>query len=353
MQEYRNAANKLSRIVYSKLSKTLVPITIITFLAGIVLDKPTHVLYLLFSSIIVTTLISSIRKTSSNWRILKLLLSSNLYYLVVVLWISGVNSHNNGGAMVLLAGMTTIIFFPTHLVRINILNFTVLSTLAFLQNWLWSGYGVQHGQVFVDFYLSYAILLLSANSLLFILLSSHVDNKRGITQALTEAHTLATQDPLTGLLNRRGIEDLIPSLLTKDGSPSCHSILMIDVDHFKHVNDTFGHPAGDQVLIRMAKVIKETVREEAIARFGGEEFAIILRDLSSQQAENVAERIRSNVEKEDLTDIDPSLQRVTVSIGISELLGQEGLSSAICNADRALYEAKRFGRNRVVNENML
>ena len=122
------------------------------------------------------------------------------------------------------------------------------------------------------------------------------------------------------------------------------SFMMLDVDHFKSYNDEYGHPAGDVALKIVGHVIRETLRgADVAARFGGEEFAILLPQTTAEEAAAIAERIRHNVEHADFPH-----RRVTLSIGVAscsaELCSSADLVSA---ADKALYEAKRQGRNRV------
>ncbi|MES2740112.1 MAG: sensor domain-containing diguanylate cyclase [Pseudomonadota bacterium] len=154
-------------------------------------------------------------------------------------------------------------------------------------------------------------------------------------------------DYLTGLWNRRAFDRRLGgewNLHRISGKPL--SLLAIDLDHFKRINDTFGHPVGDEVLARTAKVIRSSVRENDLAaRFGGEEFTVILPGTTAQQATVVAEKIRAAIETARWTHAP-----VTASIGLATLTPVQGGSapSLMQHADRALYEAKHAGRNRVV-----
>jgi diguanylate cyclase (GGDEF)-like protein len=124
---------------------------------------------------------------------------------------------------------------------------------------------------------------------------------------------------------------------------------MIDVDHFKKYNDTYGHPAGDDVLVKIASILKESVRSvDYAARYGGEEFLLILTETPLDGALEVAERIRTSV-TEDTFGSDNEKVEITVSIGVAEFPENGDRSeSIIASADAALYKAKRRGRNRVV-----
>ena len=128
------------------------------------------------------------------------------------------------------------------------------------------------------------------------------------------------------------------------------SILMVDIDHFKRYNDTFGHLAGDRALAGMASIFKESVRRvDYVARYGGEEFVIVLPETGFEDAMSVAERICTRVAKTSFSDLERNAT-LTVSIGVSGFpeFGDTP-ESIIASADKALYQAKRHGRNRVVS----
>jgi len=160
----------------------------------------------------------------------------------------------------------------------------------------------------------------------------------------------ATRDPLTRAMNRRGFAESLTkefAFALRHGRPL--SVVSFDVDHFKRVNDTHGHSAGDYVLKHLAEVVVSSIRvEDVFARVGGEEFAILLRDTPMDRAVDCAERLRATIEK---TTFQAAAEHipVTTSTGISTLeKGVHASSEALLDAaDKALYEAKRTGRNRV------
>ncbi|MGG1249635.1 sensor domain-containing diguanylate cyclase [Brevibacillus agri] len=156
----------------------------------------------------------------------------------------------------------------------------------------------------------------------------------------------ATTDVLTGLANRRSVEEILQTW-TKEKKN--FSILLLDIDHFKHVNDTFGHPVGDEVLKQFAEIMKSCVRKSDICgRFGGEEFIALLRSASSTEALSVAEKIRTQME----SSTNPTGQPITVSVGIvSSPLHGDSATQLNELADQALYQAKESGRNKVVIAN--
>ena len=177
------------------------------------------------------------------------------------------------------------------------------------------------------------------------------DSQSHLKQANERLALLASIDGLTGVNNRRTIvESLEKAVSTSDRSGRPASILMIDIDHFKELNDTHGHIAGDSMLKWVASQLKSALRlGDEVGRFGGEEFLAVLPETVPDAALLVAERIRSRIADSNSDGIS-----TTVSIGVSTL-GQkhESTEQLIEDADRALYEAKRRGRNRVVHSRNL
>ena len=156
-------------------------------------------------------------------------------------------------------------------------------------------------------------------------------------------------DPLTGLFNRRGFEERATRLISSGASArSFISLIACDIDDFKSVNDAYGHPGGDSVLEAFAKILRDTVRgADLVARVGGEEFVVMLQGTDVAGARVCAERIRLNLEKARF-DAVPSTRSVTASFGIAEHVDGETVWDLVARADRALYAAKRAGRNRSV-----
>jgi diguanylate cyclase (GGDEF)-like protein/PAS domain S-box-containing protein len=167
-----------------------------------------------------------------------------------------------------------------------------------------------------------------------------------LESAYNRLRTLAEKDPLTGVANRRFLDTAIREqlhVLGCTGIPFC--VLMIDVDHFKQINDTHGHGAGDQVLIRFARLLDTICRGSDVAgRFGGEEFLVILPGVHLKSAVPVAERIRRAAPEATPREI-PAL--LTVSIGVAEAALGDTAETLLGRADAALYRAKHRGRNRV------
>jgi diguanylate cyclase (GGDEF)-like protein len=155
-------------------------------------------------------------------------------------------------------------------------------------------------------------------------------------------------DPLTGILNRRGLEAEAERMLFRAGRDgSSTALLLLDLDHFKAVNDSFGHPAGDLVLQAVAQAVTEELRGgDVMGRLGGEEFAIVLAGNRTDQAAVLAERVRRAVAGLAIPH-EEVLIELTVSIGVAAHRGVTTLLKLIAHADAALYRAKAAGRNRV------
>lgn len=161
-----------------------------------------------------------------------------------------------------------------------------------------------------------------------------------------ELFTQASTDPLTGLFNRRQFELMANtqvSLAKRHKTSYC--IIMLDIDHFKKVNDTYGHDSGDEVLKYIALILKTSLREsDILARYGGEEFILFLPHTSPTEGWHVAERLRTSVEQSSIFSNDKTLN-VTISLGLSNSF-EANLSLIIKEADTALYESKTTGRNK-------
>jgi diguanylate cyclase (GGDEF)-like protein len=158
---------------------------------------------------------------------------------------------------------------------------------------------------------------------------------------------LVTVDSLTGLRNRRWLDDAFARQLsraTRANQPL--SLLMIDIDRFKQVNDTYGHHAGDAVLRRVAHTLATGLRpQDSLARYGGEEFTVVLPGLGRQQAFQVAERLRLAIQASDGDSKRENVTQITVSIGVATATPHESLATLLQRADEALYRAKESGRN--------
>lgn len=157
-------------------------------------------------------------------------------------------------------------------------------------------------------------------------------------------------DPLTRLLNRRGLEKAVDNQLTSvTGGLAEAALLMVDIDHFKHINDTHGHVLGDRVLQAVAQVLKSSIGPNGIAcRYGGEEFAILLPATSVDQAQATANEFRLKISEGRIRRVDgQTVGGISVSVGVAMFACGQSVDSWISRADEALYASKRSGRNRV------
>jgi diguanylate cyclase len=176
-----------------------------------------------------------------------------------------------------------------------------------------------------------------------------LNKQRQLAIAHHELMVVAATDPLTSLLNRRAFTALVDRYLDRMESQSTNgALLIIDIDHFKLINDTFGHDAGDNALIRIAETIRASVREfDVVGRLGGEEFSVLLTGVDEQRAVHVAENIRKRVATTELMLCGQACH-VSVSIGGVTFTEEASFSDLYKHADKKLYEAKQSGRDRTL-----
>jgi diguanylate cyclase (GGDEF)-like protein len=170
-----------------------------------------------------------------------------------------------------------------------------------------------------------------------------------LREALQKIEVIAAYDELTSVCNRRSIREILLKERKRcDRNRQALCVAMIDADHFKRVNDTYGHAAGDEVLRTLGRVLRASLRDtDAVGRYGGEEFLVVLPVAEAAQAITPLERIRSAVSAARYKEL-PAEFTVTVSIGVAEYRRGEDADEAIRRADAAVYEAKAGGRDRIV-----
>lgn len=169
---------------------------------------------------------------------------------------------------------------------------------------------------------------------------------------LAHVRQVSVTDGLTGLLNRRAFDQTLAEII-EQSAPDKTCLSILDIDHFKRVNDTYGHTVGDYVIKYVASLMKKYAEEHHhVARYGGEELAIIMPNTSKEKAIEIAENIRSSMENSRLKRKDNSqqLNLITISIGVTQLQVGDNAESFIVRADKALYKAKETGRNKVVHD---
>ena len=172
------------------------------------------------------------------------------------------------------------------------------------------------------------------------------DNSVELLSALKKYEELALTDSLTGVYNHGGIEtELYNAINKRQKSEESVSLMMLDLDYFKKVNDTYGHSAGDITLKTFSKIIKDYVSEEnaAVGRWGGEEFVIIAYGRSADQFYEMAEQLRKKVEEYEF----PEIGHISCSIGVTELKKDDNFDDAFNRLDKAMYTSKNEGRNKV------
>ena len=172
------------------------------------------------------------------------------------------------------------------------------------------------------------------------------DNSKELMNTLQKYEEKAIKDPLTGVLNHGEIENQLNNAIARrQNSNDPVSVMMLDLDHFKEVNDNYGHAAGDMTLKLFAKILIDTSVEEkaSVGRWGGEEFVIVCRDKDEEKAGAMAETIRQRVESYQFPDI----FHITCSIGITEIKKDDDFAGAFDRLDKAMYASKHNGRNKV------
>ena len=167
---------------------------------------------------------------------------------------------------------------------------------------------------------------------------------------LEQLRELIHCDPMTGALNRRGLDTVyVREAARADRNENILCAVMLDLDDFKQINDTYGHQFGDDVLAHFVKIVKKSLRpSDVIARYGGEEFVILLPDTTIEAAVWVIKRLQNNFSRKMLSDMEGNSVPITFSGGIASRQFHEGQQSLLKRADEALYQAKQSGKSRVM-----
>jgi diguanylate cyclase (GGDEF)-like protein len=159
----------------------------------------------------------------------------------------------------------------------------------------------------------------------------------------------AMRDPLSGILNRRGMQEKLQQEFARSQRYKNElTVMMCDIDHFKVVNDQYGHDRGDEIIKGLAEIFKSTLRQQdSLARWGGEEYLFLLPETNGSQAMQLAEKLRTNIEKTEFRQLDKTFN-VTISIGLHQITSNDTINQAISKSDTNLYKAKEQGRNRCI-----
>jgi len=178
-----------------------------------------------------------------------------------------------------------------------------------------------------------------------------IERREALRREASALQAIAWTDALTSVPNRHFFTEALARAWRSERRSGQQAILMIDIDHFKLLNDRYGHPVGDGCLRNVAQALQRALvrPDDVLARYGGEEFIVLLRDSCAADAQVVAERLRATVQKVGIENVDSPERVVTVSIGVAsaELTDETAALRLVEDADRALYEAKCAGRNRV------
>jgi diguanylate cyclase (GGDEF)-like protein len=216
-----------------------------------------------------------------------------------------------------------------------------LAACALLRGGAHTAYAEQDRSLMINTLISHAVLVVCLTGMLWL---KHVVAMQG--EQATRLNLLAATDPLTGLANRRLTLQLLDQLAREGRLEAAPVVMLCDLDHFKHINDGWGHAMGDQVLVAVANALRASTRDaDTVARWGGEEFLIVLPVTRDLDATELAERLRARVEALQVADRHQCPVPVTLSIGIAPLAANETGAGWLKRADEALYRAKNDGRN--------
>lgn len=233
---------------------------------------------------------------------------------------------------------------PFLLGIMDFLIFVVCQTLASFVEPKYTGISELMRQIIYSFNAMCAFGMLLGFSVIFLQeLNSNHDRLKAVNEKLNK---MAKVDVLTGLFNRRGIKPFLDKC-ADSGVPFC--VGMCDIDDFKHVNDSYGHDVGDEVIAEVARIIRADIKpEDHVCRWGGEEFVFLVDQSGIEEAAGIAEKIRSDVES-GILEVYGKKISFTITIGVAEYMQGEEVDKTIIRADERMYSGKRSGKNKVVS----
>jgi len=276
-----------------------------------------------------------------------------LFAMVAIIWSYAITGPARGAVMMILLLVIFFGMFALSPRQARSLGAFGLGLLATVMAWRVHSDPRQYDLRVEVVHLVYATIVIIAVSTLSIRLGKLRNRlsrqKKELQEALEHIQTLATRDALTGLLNRRAMLEALTNeaqRVQRGGGPMC--LALIDLDHFKRINDTHGHAAGDRVLRGFAEIAREQLRSiDVLSRWGGEEFMLLLPATGLPAALICIERVRTRLAATPFDDIAPGLI-ATFSAGLAQCRSDADLEQAIERADQAMYQAKAEGRNRTL-----
>ncbi|AZG74120.1 diguanylate cyclase [Shewanella livingstonensis] len=267
----------------------------------------------------------------------------SLYLLMFYLVFSG-GVAQTGPLWVFIVAPVSVYVLGLRQGLINLAVFlSVVSIIMFLPQHV-----IEHASYTPEFKLRLILSFLTMTFLSALYEYSRMQSYKNVVALSSKYQQLAMSDPLTKLANRRNASAVLQqekSRVNRNNEPL--SVLLCDLDHFKAVNDKYGHNAGDMVLMELSQIFTDHVRQQdCVARWGGEEFLFILPQTSAEQANIIAEKIRASVQQHSIIFHKHQI-KITISIGIAQLSEDQSIDELINHADKNLYQAKTLGRNRV------
>ncbi len=237
-------------------------------------------------------------------------------------------------------GMAVAFYFPP------ILSFALYSSSSILLIFLLSGQPIAQEFSYVQDIISNNIIAWVVSVLNFNSYFNGFIKSKKISDMNGKLRYISERDPLTDLYNRRKLNDLLIDEIKRIGRTNeFFSVIILDIDNFKNVNDTYGHNIGDEVLVNFSEILKSNIRElDKPGRWGGEEFLIIAPATDKKGAENLAKKLKKLINNNDFG----KPERLTASFGVATYNHEESVYQLINRADKALYEAKSTGKNRVI-----
>ncbi len=274
----------------------------------------------------------------------------SLWAMVGIAWSYAITGPARGAVILIMILVVVFGMFELTPRRARAIAATAFTLLGAVMAWKALTDPARYDPRVEGLHLAFSGIVLAAASVLAVRigrLRAHLEQQRAsLTEALDRIQALATRDELTGLLNRRALLERLQSELRERDRQRRVAVALIDLDHFKHVNDAHGHAGGDRVLRHFAEVARFAVREgDLLARWGGEEFLLMMPGADLPQALGALARLREHLLAAPLDEVAPGLV-VRFSAGAAVCDSEAGLERAIEAADRAMYAAKQAGRDR-------